>query len=58
MHEDIIARDDVRELVREKYGVAALTVLNGHGAACCGGIGKKRSSGQVPWRRRYHRIAL
>src|SRR6266704_2396672 len=30
-------RDDVRELVREKYGQAALTVLNGQGAACCGG---------------------
>ena len=30
-------RNDVRELVREKYGVAALTVLNGAGAACCGG---------------------
>ena len=30
-------RNDVRELVREKYGAAALTVLNGQGAACCGG---------------------
>src|SRR5437868_4792892 len=30
-------RDDVRALVREKYGAAALTVLNGQGAACCGG---------------------
>jgi arsenite methyltransferase len=30
-------RDDVRELVREKYGAAALTVLEGKGAACCGG---------------------
>ena len=30
-------RDDVRELVRRKYGEAALTVLNGQGAACCGG---------------------
>jgi arsenite methyltransferase len=30
-------RNDVRELVREKYGAAALTVLEGKGAACCGG---------------------
>ena len=30
-------RNDVRELVREKYGAAALSVLNGQGAACCGG---------------------
>ena len=30
-------REDVREIVREKYGAAALTVLNGQGAACCGG---------------------
>jgi SAM-dependent methyltransferase len=30
-------RNDVRDLVREKYGAAALTVLNGQGAACCGG---------------------
>ncbi len=30
-------RADVRELVRSKYGEAALTVLNGEGAACCGG---------------------
>ncbi len=33
----MIDRADVRELVREKYGAAALTVLNGEGAACCGG---------------------
>lgn len=32
-------REDIRELVREKYGAAALTVLNGDGAACCGGVG-------------------
>jgi len=32
-------RSDVQELVREKYGAAALTVLNGEGAACCGGVG-------------------
>ncbi|BDI28253.1 arsenite S-adenosylmethyltransferase [Capsulimonas corticalis] len=30
-------REDVRDLVRQKYGEAALTVLNGQGAACCGG---------------------
>lgn len=30
-------RDDVREVVRQKYGAAALTVLSGEGAACCGG---------------------
>ena len=30
-------RDDVREVVRQKYGAAALTVLSGDGAACCGG---------------------
>ncbi len=30
-------RDDVRNIVRQKYGEAALTVLNGQGAACCGG---------------------
>ena len=29
-------RSDVREVVREKYGAAALTVLQGRGAACCG----------------------
>ncbi len=30
-------RNDVRQLVREKYGTAAQSVLNGQGAACCGG---------------------
>jgi SAM-dependent methyltransferase len=29
-------RNDVREIVREKYGKAALTVLNNEGSACCG----------------------
>lgn len=33
----MIDRTDVREIVREKYGAAALTVLTGKGAACCGG---------------------
>ncbi len=27
---------DIREIVKDKYGKAALTVLNGEGAACCG----------------------
>jgi arsenite methyltransferase len=34
---NLMDRDDVREIVRQKYGEAALTVLNGQGAACCGG---------------------
>ncbi|MEP6755365.1 MAG: arsenite methyltransferase [Chthonomonadales bacterium] len=33
----LLDRSDVRAMVREKYGAAALTVLNGEGAACCGG---------------------
>ena len=33
----LIDRNDVREVVRQKYGEAALTVLKGQGAACCGG---------------------
>lgn len=32
-------RADVREIVEKKYGAAALTVLQGQGAACCGGSG-------------------
>ena len=34
---DLLMRDDIRDVVRQKYGDAALTVLNGDGAACCGG---------------------
>jgi len=34
--ENLIERDDVRELVKEKYGEAALRVLKGQGGACCG----------------------
>ena len=34
---NLMDRDDVREIVRQKYGAAALTVLSGQGAACCGG---------------------
>ncbi|HEY3412052.1 MAG TPA: arsenite methyltransferase [Armatimonadota bacterium] len=37
MAEQIASGADVRDIVREKYGKAALTVLNGQGAACCGG---------------------
>jgi SAM-dependent methyltransferase len=33
----LMEREDVRAIVREKYGAAALTVLEGKGAACCGG---------------------
>ena len=33
----LLKRTDVREIVRQKYGAAALTVLSGEGAACCGG---------------------
>lgn len=35
---NLLDRAEVREIVREKYGAAALMVLNGTGAAsCCGG---------------------
>ena len=34
---NLMERGDVREIVRRKYGEAALTVLSGQGAACCGG---------------------
>lgn len=33
----LIEQEAVREVVRQKYGEAALTVLKGEGAACCGG---------------------
>lgn len=29
--------DEIRDMVRQKYGAAALTVLEGKGATCCGG---------------------
>jgi len=35
-NETLIEREDVRELVRQKYGEAALRVLSGQGGACCG----------------------
>jgi ubiquinone/menaquinone biosynthesis C-methylase UbiE len=37
MADKLTDRADVREVVRQKYGEAALTVLQGQGAACCGG---------------------
>jgi SAM-dependent methyltransferase len=43
MASNLTDRDDVREIVRQKYGKAALTVLSGGGAAaanCCGGAGQ------------------
>jgi SAM-dependent methyltransferase len=33
----IIERDDVRQMIKEKYGEAALRVLSGQGGACCSG---------------------
>ncbi len=36
-NENLIEREDVRELVKQKYGEAALRVLNGQGSACCSG---------------------
>jgi arsenite methyltransferase len=35
-NETLIEREDVRELVRQKYGEAALRVLQGQGSSCCG----------------------
>ncbi len=40
---ELTDRDDVRELVREKYGQMALTVLGG-GSSCCGGEAQEASS--------------
>lgn len=37
-------REDVREVVRQKYGEAALRVLKGQGGACCGGATETSSS--------------
>lgn len=34
--DSLIERDDVRELVKQRYGEAALRVLSGQGGACCG----------------------
>ncbi len=45
---DLMDKNDVRDLVRRKYGEAALTVLQSQGAACCTGgtvgTGKPASS--------------
>ena len=35
-NETLIERDDVRELVRRKYGEVALRVLSGQTGSCCG----------------------
>jgi SAM-dependent methyltransferase len=35
-NEKLTDREDVRELIKQKYGEAALTVLEGRGGACCG----------------------
>lgn len=37
MSENLIDREDVRELVRRKYGESALRVMNGQKGSCCGG---------------------
>ena len=52
---DLLIRDDIREVVRQKNGEAALTVLNGEGAACCGGNAGGGSSACCGWRRHYRR---
>jgi ubiquinone/menaquinone biosynthesis C-methylase UbiE len=45
----LIEREDVREIVRQKYGAAAQIVLEGRGEACCGtgniGTGKSAKNG-------------
>src|SRR5512133_85693 len=35
-NDSLIEREDVRALVRQKYGEAALRVLNNQSGACCG----------------------
>ena len=40
-NEKLMERDDVRELVKQKYGEAALRVLSGQGGACCGSTTKE-----------------
>jgi arsenite methyltransferase len=39
-NENLTDREDVRELVRHKYGEAALRVMRGQGSLCCGGAPK------------------
>ena len=41
---DLNAREDVRELVRQKYGEAALRVMKDQGGACCGGAPQPAST--------------
>lgn len=36
MSDPLLDRDDVRELVKQKYGEAALRVMQGQSAGCCG----------------------
>jgi len=43
-NENLIEREDVRELVKRKYGEAALKVINGSQASCCGGSSQVESS--------------
>jgi arsenite methyltransferase len=43
----LTGKNDVRELVREKYGAAALTVLEGKGAACCAHSGARMGGGNA-----------
>jgi arsenite methyltransferase len=39
-NENLLEREDVRELVKKRYGEAALRVMSGQGGACCGGGGE------------------
>ncbi|HWD38813.1 MAG TPA: arsenite methyltransferase [Fimbriimonas sp.] len=41
---NLTEREDVREVVRQKYGEAALRVLQEKGSACCGGAATTASS--------------
>ena len=43
--ENLIEREDVRELVKRKYGEAALKVINGSQASCCGGSSSASATG-------------
>jgi arsenite methyltransferase len=36
-NENLLEREDVRELVKKRYGEAALRVMSGQAGACCGG---------------------
>lgn len=41
---DLTGREDVRELVRKKYGEAALRVMNNESGSCCGGSSETKSA--------------